>query len=73
MSNIVRLDKVNWEKHEIHSLIFKYENGDESKMIDEILLLVERGEISWFEASLLCNKIGQNLYLSLSPFILPSN
>ena len=55
-------------KHQFH---FKYETGDEARVLDALVELVNRREsgFDWFDAAVLSHQLGQHLAKELKTYM----
>ena len=54
-----------------HQFCFRYEVGDESKVLDALVNMVNRRDVSfdWFDAAVLSHQLGQHLAKELKAFL----
>lgn len=51
--------------------IFRYESGDEAKVLDTLIEMVNRKELAfdWFDAAVLSHQLGQHLSKELKAYL----
>ena len=54
-----------------HHFCFKYETGEESQVLDALVDMVKRRELSfdWFDAAVLSHQLGQHLSKELKTYL----
>lgn len=54
-----------------HQFCFKYEPGDESKVLDSLVSMVHRRDLpfDWFDAAVLSHQLGQHLAKELKALL----
>ncbi len=54
-----------------HQFCFRYEVGDEQKLLDSLVELVQRRDVpfDWFDAAVLSHQLGQHLSKELKSYL----